>query len=248
MAGGIDPTRYQTLYDAFSAALRGSVRIPLFSLPVRSIIFRSVAADYKGMAPTKDTARTIYGGATTTTNRWTGQRGSLRPGIGGLYVSVHLDAMSNEVFHYGKGAGSSIDALTKTRTFRFETERPLFFTDLALGAGRANPFLSELGETSSVKAALRATGLNSVYQGYSHPTDYSMCRALGHALLDANPLTDGLRVTTARDEYAKIVGETSENLVIYDKDSIPLPYLKPLTETVYGKAPDGRLTQTVKRL
>jgi hypothetical protein len=64
--------------------------------------------------------------------------------------------------------------------------------------------------------------------------------------LDTHPLIDGLRITTARDEWPK-VGETGENLALFGEDNIPVPYLEPLSETSYGAGPSGQLTQTVKR-
>ena len=66
-------------------------------------------------------------------------------------------------------------------------------------------------------------------------------------MLDASGgLIDGLKVTTARNEWAKI-GETAENVALFGDDGVPLRCLRALSQTHYGKDAFGKLTQNVKR-
>jgi hypothetical protein len=98
-----------------------------------------------------------------------------------------------------------------------------------------------------VKNALAAAHYVSARAACDAAGDYSFSRALAHAILDTVPLIDGLKVTTARDSWGHI-GETGENLVLFGAEGVPLPYLVPLSETVYDVDPSGKLTQTVNHL
>jgi hypothetical protein len=247
----IDPARYQMFYDAIRPALRS---VPLQRLPPGTIVVRSVAASYKGVAPTRDSARTIFGGSTADF-RWSGARPGGRPGRGALYVSRHLDAMSNELLHYASknpalpvnpvvGRVLMQDALAATRSFRFKTATGIHVADLSSASPQGRAFLRQLDQNRAVKTALAAASYPSVLSACNAPNDYSVSRALTHALCDTLPLIEGLNVVTARDEWAKI-GETGENLALFGVDGVPLPSLIPLTETVYGVDASGRLTQAV---
>lgn len=247
----IDPGRYQMFYDAVRPAL-GSV--PLQRLPPGTIVVRSVAASYKGVAATRDSARTIFGGSKADF-RWSGARPLARAGRGALYVSRHLDAVANEVFHYAShdpslpvnpavGRVLAQDALAATRSFRFKTNTGVVVVDLSSASSEGTAFLRQLDLNRGVKSALAAARHLSVLSACNAPNDYSFSRALSHALTDELPLAEGLKVVTARDEWAKI-GETGENLALFGVDGVPLPSLVPLTETIYGVDAAGRLTQTV---
>jgi hypothetical protein len=61
------------------------------------------------------------------------------------------------------------------------------------------------------------------------------------------PLIDGLKVTTARDEWPTI-GESGDNLALFGQDGRVLPYLVPLSETIFDVDAAGKLTQTVRHL
>ncbi len=249
----IDPARYQSFYDALRPALK-RVRLPLHRLPPGTIVLRSVAASYKGTAPTPDSARTIFGGSTADF-RWSGARPMGRPGRGALYVSRHLDALSNELFHYASknpalpvnpvvGRVLAQDALAATRSFRFKTTTGILVVDLSSASPEGTAFLRQLDQDRAVKSALGAAHHPSMLTACNAANDYSISRALTHALCDTVPLIEGLKVVTARDEWAKI-GETGENLALFGADGAPLPSLAPLTETVFGVDARGRLTQTV---
>jgi hypothetical protein len=173
-------------------------------------------------------------------------------------VSRHLDAVTNEVLHYaGKNPALPVnptvgrvlmqDALAATRSFRFKTTVGIVVVDLSSASGDGASFLRLLDQNSAVKGALAASRHPSVLSACSAANDYSFSRALSHALKDSIPLIEGLKVVTARDEWAKI-GETGENLVLFGADGLPLPALAPLTETVFSVDASGRLTQTVNRL
>ncbi len=252
----IDQARYQMFYDALRPLL-GRVRVPLQRLPAGTIVVRSVAASYKGVAPTADSARTIFGGSSADF-RWSGARPLGRPGVGALYVSRHLDAVTNEVLHYAAknpalpvnpvaGRVLAQDALAATRSYRFKTTTGIVVVDLSSASPDGASFLRQLDQNSAIKSALTAARQPSLLSACNAANDYSVSRALSHVLKDTLPLLEGLKVVTARDEWAKI-GETGENLALFGADGAPLPSLAPLTETVYGLDASGRLTQTVNRL
>ena len=249
----MDPARYERFYEAIKRVLP---QVPLARLPAGAIVLRSVGASHKGVVPTPASASTIFGGATAD-HRWSGAR-ARGAGKGALYVSLHLDALSNELFHYADnnpalpvnpvvGRVVAQDALKATRTFRFKTRSGLALIDLSAASPAGTVFLRELGLRSSVKNALAAAHYVSARAACDAAGDYSFSRALAHAMLDTVPLIDGLKVTTARDSWGHI-GETGENLVLFGAEGVPLPYLVPLSETVYDVDPSGKLTQTVNHL
>lgn len=238
----IDPATYQSFYDALRPAIAGT---PLSRIAEQTIIFRSVGAEYNGSPVNEDAARTIFAGSKAD-HRWSGARPK-GAGRGALYVSMHLDAVSNELFHYA-GKTPTKDALAATKIFRYRVEKTLWLVDVSLASPAGLHFLHRLEQSSAVRAALGKAGYSSIRSACEAAGDYSFSRALGHALLDGIPLVDGLRVLTARNEWAKI-GETGENLVLFGQDNTMIPYLAPVTETTFsvGPKPDQKLGQTVKR-
>lgn len=248
----IHPARYQSFYDAIRSSLPS---LPLQRLEAGTIVMRSVAAVYKGVAASADSARTIWGGSLAD-YRWTGAR-ARGPGRGALYVSLHLDALTNELLHYAQhnpslpvnlavGRVLTQDALAATTTFRYALTDSIFVVDVSPASPAGMAFLEHLRAQKRVRDALTAAKYTTFQQAYE-ADDYSFCRALGHALLDESAaLIDGLRVTTARNQWPKL-GETAENLALFGDDGVPLRYLRPLTQTQYGTDAAGKLTQTVKR-
>ena len=245
------PARYQRFYDAIRSNLPP---LPVERLEAGTIVFRSVKAQYDGVAPTADGARTIRDGSTAD-HRWTGER-PRGPGRGALYLSLHLDALTNELLHYAKDSSLPVhpelgrvltqDALSSTTTFRYALTSSLMVVDLSLESSAGNAFLEQLRGQKAVREALAAEHFATLRQAYK-ASEYSFCRALGHAVLDASAgLIDGLKVTSARDEWAKI-GETGENLALFGDDRVPLRCLRVLSQTQYGKDAAGKLTQNVKR-
>ncbi len=238
----INPTTYQSFYDALRPAIVGA---PLSRITKGTIVFRSVSAQYNGSPVSEDAARTIFGGSTAD-HRWSGARPK-GPGKGALYVSMHLDAVSNELFHYA-GTKPAQDALAATKIFRYRVEEQLWLVDVSLASPSGVDFLGRLAQSSAVKKALANAGYASIRSACESPKDYSFARALGLALVDGIPIIDGLRVQTARNEWPKI-GETGENLVLFGHDNTIVRYLTPVTETTFsvGATPARTLGQTVKR-
>lgn len=248
---------HPALFDATYEAARKFARdgdVPLRSIPAGSLVLRSVGAAYKGVPATPDSARTIFGGSTAD-NRWSGARPT-GAGVGALYLSRHLDAVSNELFYYADldttlprhpdlGRVLAQDALKGRLIYRFEVTTPLWVADLSLESARGMALVKRLGEATKVKPALYAAGFPSgvaAYQG----GDYSFPRALGLAIADELKLADGLEIVTARDEWAKI-GETGNNLALFGADGKPVPSLKPRSVLAFGVGAAGQLEQTVTR-
>jgi hypothetical protein len=250
------PILNQSLFDATHAAARAlASEIPLKTVAAGTIVWRSVAAAHRGMGATADAARIIWNGAVAD-YRWSGLRPG-GPGIGALYVSMHLDAVSSELFHYAErdpalpehhpaGRVLAQDALVGRRLFRFELTRLAAVADLSLASGRARTFLDLLGGRADVRKALVASGYASAVAAYKAPADYSFSRALALAIAEQLHLVGGLEVTTAREDWPTL-GETANNLVLFGTDGLPLPLLRPLSMTSFDRAPTGRLEQTVTR-
>ncbi|HKU41204.1 MAG TPA: RES family NAD+ phosphorylase [Polyangiales bacterium] len=244
------PFRYRNFYTAFR---NHSSPPPMQRVPTNTFVLRSVAAQYKGVPTDHVSARTIRKGSIAD-HRWTGARASGQPGRGALYVSMHLDAMSNETLHYNRGPISIVTrrplmtySLQDTATFVYALRRPLWVADLSLESNEGRAYLEQLGAKKEVDGALLDAGFKSLAQAY-RSDDYSFCRALGHALLDEyGPQLDGLRVVTARDEYPKL-GETGENLALFGEDNAPLGSLREVSQTHYDVNASGQLTQTVTKL
>jgi hypothetical protein len=247
------------IFDASYEVTRQMARrgdVPLKLVPSGTLVFRSVAASYKGVAATPDSARTIFNGVNAD-NRWSGSRPT-GPGVGALYVSLHLDAVSNELFYYADRDASlprnpdlgrilAQDALKGRQIFRFEVTDPLMVAELSLESPRGREFVVRLGESHRLKPVLAAAGYATGAAAYQAPNDYSFARGVGLAIADELTLAAGLEVVTARDEWAKI-GDTGNNLALFGPDGAPLRTLRPVSVLSFGIGPRGELQQTVTRL
>jgi hypothetical protein len=98
--------RHPALYKAARVAARSRAveRLPMLTILQGTMVYRNVDVGLGDMTVGEGLARTIYKSELNEKNRWTGKTVAAdpdgQPGVGGLYVTLDLDALIAEMWHY----------------------------------------------------------------------------------------------------------------------------------------------------
>ena len=219
------------------------------------------ATDLLGKPPqfsraTANGARTIRDGQTDQ-NRWSGVGIEENQNRGGLYLSTHLDALTNEMMHYGRRGNertSLADILAGTHLgeplpdeerlrlqkviVNLRVQTHLAVADLSGDSERAKAFYAELSAKPEVRKAISGI-YSSSSAAVNASDDHSASRAIALALKE-NPFIEGIQTGSVRRE-SEWIGETNDNAVLFGADNKPLNAVEANSATLYYFNDEGRV-------
>ena len=213
------PDLYQAVLAAALAKVeRGAVPDRLL-LPNDLKIFRAVSPAYVPVASDVATRTNIVSLSAvqeclkvrdqcTDKNRFTGRAADGKCGpTGGVYFFLSQAAGLAEMLHYAeKDVVEAVANLTK----------PKLVADVSLHnqsrSGEVRRFLNEIGKDSNVNRLIAGKNLPDLMLD---ETDYSVARAIGHAIQGSRRF-DGMIAETARETERR--GETGSNLVLFGQN------------------------------
>ncbi|MFN7929745.1 MAG: hypothetical protein U0Y68_17735 [Blastocatellia bacterium] len=193
----------------------------------------------------------------TDDHRFTGKNAKGKPGpTGGVYFSLNPGALLAEMMFYGEQSVAkaltkmdipnilpydvasqriSIDYLLAHQSILVaQLERPVMVADVSLYSqsrtGEVRRFLNEIGRDPAVSKLLVGKSLPDLMLD---PHDYSVARAIGHAIQSTRRY-DGMLAETARVTNRR--GETGSNLILFEQDEAVLTGLA-IEDALYFFAP-----------
>ena len=219
------------------------------------------ATDLLGTPPqfsraTANGSRTIIDGKTDR-NRWSGVGVEANQSRGGLYLSTHLDALTNEMMYHGRRQGEIVslsDILAGTYrgeplpqeerlqlqkvVVNLTAQTHIAVADLSGDSEAAKTFYSELSAKLEVKKAISGIYKSSL-DAVNASDDHSASRAIALALKE-NPYIEGIQIGSVRRDYPSI-GDTNDNVVLFGPDNKPLKTLRADSTTLYYLDDAGQL-------
>ncbi len=268
--------QHPRLYRAARVAARSrAAEVPVVLVGRGTRVYRNVGVGMGAGLAGANRARTIpadqYSSQNNPANRWTGRTADGAPGPGGVYMTLDVDALGGELFHYtlgttldadvraaagGRGGGrpepltpAAVGAkLPSRRLFTFTLRDRVAVADLSPDSAGGRRFLDDVWGADVVQDAAAHAPYRTMRAAYEAPLDHSFARGVCQGLWDAGRPPAGIRVTSVRTERETTLGQSGFNLVFLGEDGRPIDVLAPEWQIDWVPSPGGGVKEVYTSL